>query len=216
MITILTQQLQFPDPLQAGENGLLAIGGDLSQERLLLAYTQGIFPWYNPGEPICWYAPPERCVLFPQNIRVSKSMQLILKKNTFEITCNKSFEQVIEMCSSKPRQGQQGSWITPEMKQAYIQLHKAGYAKSVEVWQQKKIVGGLYGVEMKNVFCGESMFSNVANASKAALVWLCRQGKYVCIDCQLPTPHLKSMGAETMPAEKYVRLLKGWLSETAA
>ena len=212
MISILTHQLQFPDPLQADECGLLAVGGDLSIERLLLAYAQGIFPWYNPGEPICWYAPRERCILFPQNIRVSKSMQKIWKKNIFTITSNTAFEQVIESCSNKPRPGQQGTWITPEMKQAYIQLHKAGYAKSVEVWQHKKLVGGLYGVTMKHVFCGESMFSNVANASKAALVWLCRQGEYICIDCQLPTEHLKSMGAEIISSEKYLSLLKGWIS----
>ena len=212
MISLLSEQLIFPDPLQADHTGLLAVGGDLSPERLLLAYANGIFPWYNQDEPIYWYAPRQRCVLFPQQLKVSKSMQKIIKDKTFFITYNTQFEKIITACSHQPRPGQDGTWITEEMQEAYIELHRLGHAQSVEVWHREKLVGGLYGVKMKNIFCGESMFSIYPNASKAALIWLCRSGLFTCIDCQIPTDHLLSMGATVMPSEKYIPLLRQWLS----
>ena len=144
----------FPNPALAEEDGLLAIGGDLSTERLLLAYTNGIFPWFSEGGPICWFSPHERCVIFPEDIVVSKSMQKILKKNVFEIKINTAFEEVIENCKTINRKGQDGTWITNEMKVAYIELHKLGIAKSIEVWQANKLAGGMYGLEINSVFCG--------------------------------------------------------------
>ncbi|MFZ1528925.1 MAG: leucyl/phenylalanyl-tRNA--protein transferase [Ferruginibacter sp.] len=209
MIFQLTQELSFPHPSLAEESGLLAIGGDLGTERLLLAYANGIFPWYNEGEPICWYAPDPRCVLYPQNVIISKSMQKIFKDRVFSITADKAFAAVISNCKNKERPGQDGTWITDEMKNAYIELHKKGHARSVEVWQKNKLVGGLYGIQMGQLFCGESMFSLVSNASKAALIWLCKNGGYGLIDCQVPTPHLLSMGAEEISLEKYLKILHG-------
>jgi leucyl/phenylalanyl-tRNA---protein transferase len=199
--------ISFPDPAFAEPDGLLAIGGDLSTERLLLAYQSGIFPWYSDDEPICWFSPPERCVLFPKKICISKSMQQIINRKTFTITTNTVFEDVIQHCANTNRKDQDGTWITNDMQNAYINLHKLGTAKSVEVWQNNELIGGLYGIEINNIFCGESMFSKVSNASKAALIWLCTQNNYKLIDCQVRTEHLISMGAEMIAREKYITLI---------
>ncbi|MEJ2884092.1 leucyl/phenylalanyl-tRNA--protein transferase [Pedobacter sp. GR22-6] len=198
----------FPNPELADPDGLLAIGGDLSLNRLLLAYENGIFPWFSDDDPICWYAPHERCVIFPDRLKPSKSMKKVLESGIFEITMNRDFPAVIRNCAKIIRKDQPGTWITREMQQAYIGLYEKGYASSVEVWQDNELVGGLYGVEMGVVFCGESMFSKVSNASKAALIWLCRQGRHELIDCQLPNEHLMSLGAEMIDREMYNLLLR--------
>lgn len=197
----------FPDTSFAEEDGLLAIGGDLSPERLILAYQSGIFPWFSDDEPICWYAPHERCVIFPENIFISKNMQKIMDKNVFTVTTNTVFKEVIRNCKQTIRKEANGTWITDEMEMAYSKLHSLGIAHSAEVWQNDELVGGLYGIKIYNVFCGESMFSKVSNASKAALIWLCTENNYTMIDCQLPNPHLMSMGAEMISREKYLSIL---------
>ena len=209
MIFRLDERLIFPDPALAEPDGLLAIDGDLSTERLLLAYRSGIFPWYSDDSPILWYSPHERFVLFPDELKVSKSMRQVLRSGKFNVTTNKAFSDVIEACSIVERIGQDGTWITDDMKTAYNQLHAEGYAHSVEVWEQDVLVGGFYGVQVGNVFCGESMFSRVSNASKTALIWLCNSGLYKLIDCQVHTEHLESMGARMIPREEYMRLLRG-------
>lgn len=197
----------FPDPALAEEDGLLAIGGDLSVERLLIAYSNGIFPWFSEGEPILWYSPHERCVIYPGKIKVSKSMQKILKQEVFKITFNQAFTEVIRNCANTERKGQDGTWITNEMQQAYINLHQQGYAHSVEVWLEDRLVGGLYGLKVNRVFCGESMFSHVSNASKAALIFLSKMNIDL-IDCQLPNDHLMSLGAEMIDRELYMEMLQ--------
>ncbi|RFZ83149.1 leucyl/phenylalanyl-tRNA--protein transferase [Mucilaginibacter terrenus] len=207
MIFRLDERLLFPDPALAEEDGLLAVGGDLLPERLLLAYSKGIFPWYSEEDPILWFSPHQRFVLFPERLNVSKSMRKVIGSGEFNITVNKAFEKVIEACSLIPREGQDGTWITDEMKEAYINLHGLGHAHSVEAWKDGQLAGGLYGVQVGNVFCGESMFSKVSNASKAALIWLCQSGKFVMIDCQVHTPHLESMGAEMITREEYLNIL---------
>ncbi len=198
----------FPNTSLAEEDGLLAIGGDLSTQRLLAAYSQGIFPWFSDDEPICWYAPHERCVIFPEKVFVSKTMQQTINRKLFTITKNTAFEGVIKHCAAIERKEQDGTWITNEMENAYIKLHQLGIAKSVEVWQENELVGGLYGLEINNIFCGESMFSKVSNASKAALIWLCKENNYSLIDCQLRTAHLTSMGAEMIPQKDYLIKLR--------
>jgi leucyl/phenylalanyl-tRNA---protein transferase len=200
----------FPDIATADEEtGLLAVGGNLEIPTLIKAYSNGIFPWFNDDEPICWYSPLQRCVLLPPNLVFSKSMQKLFRDRYFYITFNTAFEQVIAACKNAKRVMQDGTWITNEMENAYINLHKAGIAKSVEVWKDKKLVGGLYGVEIKpNVFCGESMFSTMSNASKAALIWLCKNKAYTIIDCQVPTEHLISMGATIIEQQQFLQYLK--------
>ncbi|WP_316816569.1 leucyl/phenylalanyl-tRNA--protein transferase [Pedobacter nyackensis] len=198
----------FPNPELADPDGLLAIGGDLRPDRLILAYQNGIFPWFSEGDPICWYAPVERCVIFPDCVMVSKSMAKLFKGSTFKVTYDEAFKEVIETCAKIGRKDQEGTWITRDMQQAYITLHKLGYAHSVEVWQEDKLVGGLYGIQMNQVFCGESMFSKVSNASKYALIWLCKHKKFKVIDCQLPNDHLMSLGAEMISNEEYQSYLK--------
>lgn len=205
-------ELVFPDPKLADTDGLLAIGGDLSVERLVLAYENGIFPWFNEGDPICWYAPHERCVIFPENVKVSKSMAKIISTSLFQVTWNKAFAEVIGSCAKTIRKDQPGTWITGQMQEAYIKLNEAGYASSVEVWQDGLLVGGLYGVLMGKVFCGESMFSLRSNASKAALIWLCRTEWFKLIDCQLPNDHLMSLGAEMIGSEAYREYLSSLIS----
>jgi len=202
--------LAFPDPAMADPDGLLAIGGDLSPERLKNAYASGIFPWFSEGDPILWFAPHERCVIFPGRLKVRKSMQKVLQSGVFKVTWDEAFEQVIKACAiiDRTKQGQHGTWITDDMQQAYLKLHQLGMAHSVEVWQGTELVGGLYGVVVNNVFCGESMFSQVSNASKAALISLCRSGQFELIDCQLPNPHLMSLGAELIPSNEYLKILK--------
>ena len=201
-------ELVFPNPQLAEPDGLLAIGGDLSVQRLLLAYRNGIFPWFSDDDPICWYSPHSRCVIYPEKIKVSKSMEKLIRNQTFVVTYNRAFRDVIERCAKVGRKDQPGTWITKEMREAYYLLHKSGYAASVEVWKEKELVGGLYGVQIDDVFCGESMFSLVSNASKAALIWLCRIGKFKIIDCQLPNDHLMSLGAEMISRELYMEMLQ--------
>jgi leucyl/phenylalanyl-tRNA--protein transferase len=207
MIFRLDDRLIFPDPELAEEDGLLAVGGDLSVERLLLAYQNGIFPWYSEDEPILWFSPHERFVLYPAELQISKSMKKVLRLGLLSITQDKSFNDVVEACSSVPREGQDGTWITDDMKAAYARLHQLGYAHSIEVWQNNSLVGGLYGVHAGHVFCGESMFSKVSNASKTALVWLCQTGLYKLIDCQVHTDHLASMGARMISRKDYMAIL---------
>nr|WP_067054483.1 leucyl/phenylalanyl-tRNA--protein transferase [Mucilaginibacter sp. L294] len=207
MIFRLDDRLLFPNPSLAEEDGLLAVGGDLSTERLLLAYQNGIFPWYSDDDPILWYSPHERFVLYTAELKVSKSMRQVLRSGKFTVTTNTCFDDVVAACSSVIREGQDGTWITDDMKAAYANLHHEGYAHSVEVWLDGKLVGGLYGVHAGDVFCGESMFSLVSNASKTALIWLCNTGKYKLIDCQVYTEHLQSMGARMLPREEYIGIL---------
>ncbi len=207
---LLSEKLIFPPVEFADQNGILAIGGDLSPERLLLAYKSGIFPWYSEGEPIVWYSPDPRMVLFPDRLKVSKSMRRILRKGEFNVTFNQNFSEVIHHCKSISREGQRGTWITGEMQKAYIELHKLGYAKSVEVWQNKTLVGGLYGIDLGNVFCGESMFSKENNTSKIAFIALVEKLEkedYNLIDCQVYNDHLASLGAEEISRVKFIEML---------
>ena len=198
----------FPDPVLAEPDGLLAIGGDLRPERLLAAYKKGIFPWFSDNDPVCWYSPHERCVIFPSKIHVSKSMQKSMRAKEFDVTTNTAFAAVIAACKNTERKGQDGTWITDEMEEAYIKLHTMGIAKSIEVWQNNQLVGGMYGLEINNVFCGESMFSQKSNASKTAMIWLCIQNSYALIDCQLSTDHLISLGAEMISQTQFMNILK--------
>lgn len=206
--TYLSDELWFPPVAEAEEIGLLAVGGDLSPQRLLLAYTRGIFPWYNPGEPILWWAPDPRCVLFPEQIHISKSLHKVLKRGDFQVTFNRDFVAVIESC--RQIRSEQGTWITREMCEAYVALHRLGFAHSVECWQQDRLVGGLYGVSIGRCFFGESMFSRVANASKVAMVTLCQQLPLQgvrLIDCQQTSDHLLSLGATEISRETFSQLL---------
>lgn len=207
MIFRLDEHLIFPKPDLAEPDGLLAVGGDLSIERLLLAYQNGIFPWYSDDTPILWYSPHERFVLFPDELKVSKSMRQVLRSGKLRVTVDTYFNDVITACSTAPREGQDGTWIVPDMIAAYNRLHLEGYAHSVEVWQDDKLVGGLYGVHVGAVFCGESMFSRVSNASKTALIYLCNTGLYKLIDCQVHTGHLESLGARMISRERYMDVL---------
>jgi leucyl/phenylalanyl-tRNA--protein transferase len=207
MIFRLDKRLLFPEPGLAEPDGLLAVGGDLSTQRLLLAYQNGIFPWYSDDSPILWYSPHERFVLYPHELKISKSMRQLLRSNRFSITTNTCFADVIKACSAAPREGQDGTWITDDMQAAYIKLHDEGYAHSVEVWEGSTLVGGLYGVWVGDVFCGESMFSKVSNASKTALIYWCETGNFKLIDCQVHTDHLESMGARMIAREQYIAVL---------
>ncbi|MDY7396393.1 leucyl/phenylalanyl-tRNA--protein transferase [Aureibaculum sp. 2210JD6-5] len=207
---LLSDKLWFPPVETASPEGIVAIGGDLSTERLLLAYKSGIFPWFNQGEPVIWYSPSERMVLFPDELKVSKSMQQVLKKDNFKVTFNQNFKEVIRACKTIYREGQGGTWITDEMEEAYIKLHELGYAKSVEVWLDDKLVGGLYGIDLGTVFCGESMFSKVSNTSKIALIKLVeklQQEKYKLIDCQVYNKHLESFGAKEISRAEFLKYL---------
>jgi leucyl/phenylalanyl-tRNA--protein transferase len=207
MIFRLDERLLFPEPGLAEPDGLLAVGGDLSTQRLLLAYQNGIFPWYSDDSPILWYSPHERFVLYPDELKVSKSMRQVLRSNRFRVTNNTCFADVIKACSTAPREGQDGTWITGDMQEAYIKLHHEGYAHSVEIWEGSILIGGLYGVWVGDVFCGESMFSKVSNASKVALIYWCETGNFKLIDCQVHTHHLESMGARMIPREQYIAAL---------
>lgn len=206
----LSERLEFPPIETANSEGLLAVGGDLSPERLLLAYQNGIFPWFNEDSLILWWSPDPRMVLFPDKVKVSKSMKKVLSSGQFTLTRNTCFEEVLQQCASVKRMGQQGTWITEDMKKAYLKLHETGLAKSYEVWQEGNLVGGLYGVDLGHVFCGESMFSTVSNASKFAFIHLARElesKNYCVIDCQLYTKHLESLGAEEIPRNEFIKLL---------
>jgi leucyl/phenylalanyl-tRNA--protein transferase len=202
-----SKDILFPPPQLADEDGLLAIGGDLSEKRLELAYSLGIFPWYSEETPILWYSPHERFVIFPDKVKISKTMRKVLRSNSFTITENQAFEQVIKNCAAAKRNDQDGTWIIPEMQEAYLALHRKGMAHSIEVWQDSKLVGGLYGIKTGAIFCGESMFSQVSNASKMALIWLCQNKNYALIDCQFHTEHLESMGAEYLSRAEYMNIL---------
>lgn len=202
----LTHELFFPDSQQTNEDGILALGGDLSLERLKLAYAKGIFPWYSEGLPIIWHCPPKRMVLFPTELRIAKSLRQILRSQRFRISFNQAFEKVISNCKDidRSKQGEDGTWITNAMQQAYIGLFKDGVAHSVEIWEDDKLVGGLYGVAVGRVFCGESMFSKVSNASKIALVALVQSDHYDLIDCQVYNEHLASLGAKEIPRADFL------------
>lgn len=209
------QLLAFPPRELADEDGLLAIGGDLSTERLLLAYRQGIFPWYEAGEPICWWYPDPRFVLFPEELKLSKSVKPLLNKQAFTFTTNKAFADVIHACRHIPRAGQSGTWITPEVEAAYNKMHKLGYAHSAEVWLDGNLAGGLYGIRLGKVFFGESMFSLVSNASRycfAKYTELLIQEGTALIDCQVYTSFLESMGARMVPGEYFANCLQKWIT----
>jgi len=208
MIFRLDKRLIFPDPARAETDGLLAVGGDLSSERLMLAYQNGIFPWYDENTPILWYSPHERFVLFPGELKISKSMRQVLNSGKFMVTIDQCFEKVVDACSAVKRKGQKGTWITDDMKKAYALLHKEGHAHSIEVWEGERLVGGLYGVSVGHIFCGESMFSLVSNASKMALISLCNSGTYKLIDCQVHTEHLEIMGARLISRKEYMAILQ--------
>ncbi len=207
---ILTKNISFPPLETADEDGFLAIGGDLSPERLLEAYRRGIFPWYNEDDPICWWSPDPRCVIFPDRLHISKSMQRILHTDQFQFTVNKAFEQVMKQCSTIKRKGEQGTWIHQEMIDAYTKLHEQGFAYSAEAWHEGKLVGGLYGLKMGKLFFGESMFSCITNASKFAFIkWVqLLQGEGVkLVDCQMHTNHLESLGAEMIPRHEFIKVI---------
>ena len=209
-MVLLGNELKFPPVESASPEGIVAFGGDLRPERLMLAYRSGIFPWYNEGEPIIWYSPPERMVLFLEELHISQSMQRMMRKNEFEITWNKAFEQVIEHCQNSPRKDQLGTWITDDMKRAYIKLHELGFAKSVEVWKGKELVGGIYGIDLGHIFSGESMFSKVSNTSKLAFIHLVKElqkKQYKLIDCQVYNEHLESLGAREIMREEFMGLI---------
>ncbi|HTN20880.1 MAG TPA: leucyl/phenylalanyl-tRNA--protein transferase [Pelobium sp.] len=208
MIFQLSNEPVFPDPALAEEDGLLAIGGDLSLERLVLAYQNGIFPWFNEDDPILWYSPPERFVLYPEEIKISKSMRQVLRSKKFKVTHNQNFKAIIQNCAESNRVGQDGTWINSLMIDAYLNLHKKGFAHSVEVWEEDEIVGGLYGVLINQVFCGESMFSHKSNASKTALIWLCQNVNIKLVDCQVYTDHLQRMGARMIPRAEFLDFLR--------
>jgi leucyl/phenylalanyl-tRNA--protein transferase len=209
MLFALDHELFFPPVHLAEPDGLLAIGGDLSMERLLLAYRSGIFPWYE-GKHILWWCPDPRCVLFPEELKVSKSMKQLMKKNAFAVTVDRAFREVISNCKTIARRGQEGTWITDEVREAYTALHVAGFAHSVETWLEGELVGGLYGIRMGKVFFGESMFSKVSSASKLAFttyVGRLRDEGVGVIDCQVYTEHLESLGARMIPRNEFISLI---------
>lgn len=206
----LTKELYFPPVTETDYSGILAVGGDLSVERLLLAYRSGIFPWFEDGEPITWWAPDPRMVLVFDYLVISKSMRNILNRKIFTVTFNQNFREVITNCQSIKREGQNGTWITDDMIEAYCELHRQGHAQSVEVWQDGELVGGLYGVDLGHIFCGESMFSKVSNASKVAFITLVehlRNSNYVLLDCQVYNEHLESLGAFEVNREDFMKVL---------
>lgn len=205
----LTDKIRFPDVNEASEDGLLAVGGDLSVQRLILAYKSGIFPWFDTEEPILWWSPNPRFVIFPDKLKVSKSMKQVLRNIDYTITNNKDFKSVITQCSRVKRQGQESTWITKSMVEAYVKLNELGYAKSVEVWKEDILVGGLYGIDLGNaVFCGESMFSKESNASKVAFTTFIQNSNFKLIDCQVYTNHLESLGAEEISRDEFLEILK--------
>ena len=208
----LTKELYFPPVETASTEGIVAFGGDLSPERLVLAYSSGIFPWFEDDEPILWWSPPERMVLFFEDLKISKSMRNIINRKQFKVTFNTAFREVILNCKKISRKDQIGTWITDNMVEAYCKLHELGIAKSVEVWENDELVGGLYGVDLGHVFCGESMFSKVSNASKIAFIALAKQlemANYRLLDCQVYNDHLASLGCVEIDREDFLKVLKG-------
>jgi leucyl/phenylalanyl-tRNA---protein transferase len=209
----LTDDIAFP-PVHFAEDGLLAVGGDLRPERLLLAYGSGIFPWYSEGEPLLWWSPDPRMVMFPDSFHCARSLRRVVNKGVFEVTLNRAFPEVIEACSGTPRPGQDGTWITSEMEAAYVGLHEAGYAMSIECWAEGKLAGGLYGIALGGCFFGESMFSHQANASKVAMHALIVSAKawgIPFIDCQVANPHLASLGAQEIGRREFMKHLDAGL-----
>jgi len=210
-VFLLSDKISFPPPYLASKEGLLAVGGDLSQKRLLLAYHTGIFPWFSDDEPILWWSPDPRLVLYPEEIRVSKSLKKIIKKNMFHVTMDSAFVKVINQCAKIRLQNNQGTWIIKEMIDAYCNLHESGFAHSVEAWYQGELAGGLYGVSLGKCFFGESMFTRVNNASNVALVKLVEYLNalsFDMIDCQLTTEHLLRFGAKEIPRISFLKQLK--------
>ena len=206
----LGDDYKFPSPQSATNEGVVAVGGDLNPLRILEAYKNGIFPWFNDDENLMWWSPDPRMILFPEKIKISKSFKSFLKKKEYRVSFNENFEDVIESCSNIKRVNQKGTWITNGLKQSFIELHLMGYAHSVEVWQNGVIVGGLYGLDLGNIFCGESMFSIKSNASKVGLYFLCqelKQNNYRFIDCQVPSQHLRSLGAEEISRDNFLKKL---------
>lgn len=211
-VFLLNDSIEFPHPSLADDDGLLAVGGDLSASRLLLAYTWGIFPWYNQGEEIYWWAPAQRFVLFPEKLKMNKSFKAVVRNKTCDITMNTRFEEVIDQCSKIPRRGQTSTWIGSEMRAAYINLHRLGVAVSVEVCRNNALLAGLYGVQIGRVFCGESMFHTQNNTGKIALYALieyCLINGIVMIDVQMHTDFFERMGAEYIPLSEYLHILHG-------
>lgn len=213
----LSKELYFPPVEETTYEGILAVGGDLSIERLLLAYKNGIFPWFDANEPILWWSPNDRMVVYPKLYKTSKSIRNIINRGIFKVTFNKNFEEVISNCQNIQRKGQDGTWITDDIINSYNELHQLGYAKSVEVWQINttnetwELVGGLYGIDLGHVFCGESMFSKVPNASKIAFVKLIeflKEKNYKLLDCQVHNDHLEKLGAFEISRESFMRILK--------
>jgi leucyl/phenylalanyl-tRNA--protein transferase len=207
---LLSDKLVFPPVHLAEPDGLLAVGGDLSVERLLLAYRAGIFPWYEDGQPILWWSPDPRFVLFPERLKVSQSMRQVINSGRFRVTYDQAFPSVIRKCATMKRKGERGTWITPAMADAYGRLHEVGYAHSVEVWSGSTLAGGLYGVSLGSCFFGESMFAEVSNASKFGMIALVRQLQaqgFSLVDCQVHSEHLRSLGADDVPRARFVRLL---------
>lgn len=203
---LLGSEYVFPPIELASFEGIIAIGGDLHPDRLITAYRKGIFPWYSEDEPIIWYSPNPRMVLFPKEVKVSKSMRKILRDGTFKITFNQNFKEVIRHCKTVQRKDQEGTWITDDLEKSMIKLHQKGFAKSVEVWKDKELVGGLYGIDLGNLFCGESMFNLVSNASKVAYIYLAQklaEENYPLIDCQVYNSHLASLGAIEMSRKNF-------------
>ena len=208
---LLSNDISFPPVEAADEDGFLAIGGDLSADRLLEAYRNGIFPWYNEDEPICWWSPDPRCVLFPAQLHISKTMQQVIFRKKFSFTINNAFEDVMRGCQTIKRKGESGTWIQEEMIEAYCRLHKLGYAYSGEAWLDGKLAGGMYGLRIGKIFFGESMFSSVTNASKFAFIKFVQhlQSEDVkLIDCQMRTDHLISLGATMISRKEFIKILK--------
>lgn len=209
-IHVLTDEIAFPSPNLATEEGLLALGGDLSTQRLLEAYRNGIFPWYSEGEPLLWWSPDQRLIIYPSQYKAAKSLRQIINQKRFEVAFDTHFEEVIAACAENPRKDQEGTWITPEMEEAYINLHKAGYAHSVETFENGELVGGLYGVSLGKAFFGESMFFRASNASKVAfhhLVNFCQENNFQLIDAQQDTPHMRRLGGVLVSRKDFLFLL---------
>lgn len=209
-VFLLSDKTSFPPPHLATKEGLLAIGGDLSQERLLLAYRMGIFPWYSEGEPILWWSPDPRLILYPDEFKVPKTLKKIIKKNMFQVTMDTAFDQVVDTCAQIRIEKNEGTWIVREMIEAYCQLHKSGLAHSVEAWHQGQLAGGLYGVSLGKCFFGESMFTRISNASNVAfinLVAFLKMLAFDMIDCQISTEHLKRFGAREIPRAVFLKQL---------
>jgi len=212
LITADTPETQFPSPNSASEEGLVAVGGEITTKRVLSAYRQGIFPWYSEDQPVLWWSPEPRAILYPDGIKISRSLKKTLRHSKFSITADTAFSEVIKACAGPRTQSPSGgTWITAEMMDTYNRLHQLGYGHSIEVWDEEKLVGGLYGLSLGSAFFGESMFSHKTDASKLALVYLAKFSKSSgidFIDCQLPTNHLTSMGAINVSRKEYLRILE--------